>query len=59
MCDVTKCNRGPILGYSAFGPRSKKDVSICEYHWKKHCDDDDKFDIKTHFYPLRIEKNKK
>ncbi len=59
MCDVKRCNRPSILGYSAFGPKRNKDVSICEYHWEKHCDDDDKFDIKTYFYPPRVEKKKR
>lgn len=56
MCDVTKCNRPTSLGYSAFGPGKNKDVSICEYHWEKHCDEKDKFDIVEHFYPIRVEK---
>jgi len=51
MCDVTRCKRDPIMGYSAFVPDRKKDVRICEYHWEKHCDDEDKFDIRKYFYP--------
>lgn len=59
MCDVAKCKREPMLGYSAFGPKRNKDVRICEYHWEKHCDDNDKFDIRTHFYPPRVAKKKR
>jgi hypothetical protein len=58
MCDVSRCRREPMLSYAAFGPKRNKDVSICDYHWTKHCDDDDKFDIKTYFYPPRVEKKK-
>ena len=58
MCDIAKCKREPILGYSAFGPKRNKDVSVCQYHWEKHCDDEDKFDIREHFYPTRVAKNK-
>jgi len=47
-----------MLSYAAFGPNRNKDVRICDYHWYKHCDDDDKFDIITHFYPIRVAKKK-
>ena len=50
MCDVARCKRHPILSYAAFGKRTK-DVSVCQYHWEKHCNDADKFDIRLHFYP--------
>ncbi len=59
MCDVTHCKKETAIGYSAFGPGRKKDVDICEFHWEKHCDDDDKFDIREHFYPTRVVKKKK
>jgi hypothetical protein len=59
VCDVAKCKRPSILGYSAFGPGRNKDVSICDHHWEKHCDDNDKFDLKTYFYPTRVAKKKK
>ncbi len=50
-CDVKRCRRASFLGYTAFGPRRKKEVDVCEYHWEKHCDEGDKFDLRTHFYP--------
>ena len=59
MCDVSRCKRVPLLGYSAFGPQQTKDVDICNYHWEKHCDYADKFDIKDHFYPTQVEKKNK
>jgi hypothetical protein len=48
-----------MLSYAAFGPGRTKDVSVCDYHWSKHCDDDDKFDLKEHFYPPRVAKKAK
>jgi hypothetical protein len=56
MCDVGKCKRPSALGYSAFGPGRNKDVHICEYHWEKHCDDHDKFDLREYFYPSKEKK---
>ena len=50
ICDVARCKRPSIVGYAAF-TNSKKEVSICEYHWGAHCDDNDTFDIRTHFFP--------
>ena len=52
MCDVSRCKRPTLLSYAAFGAKRTKDVSVCEYHWFKHCDDGDKFDLRTHFYPV-------
>ena len=51
MCHVGRCKRQPYLGYAAFGAKSTKEVSVCEYHWKKHCNEADKFDLKLYFYP--------
>lgn len=51
MCDVSRCKRGVMLSYAAFGARRTKSVDVCEYHWVKHCDEGDKFDLRTHFYP--------
>ena len=51
MCHVGKCNRPTLLGYAAFGAKRTKDVDVCEYHWKKHCNEVDKFDLRLHFYP--------
>ena len=50
-CDVKRCRRASFLGYAAFGPRRKKEVDVCMFHWEKHCDEGDKFDLRTHFYP--------
>lgn len=51
MCDINRCKRHPILSYTAFGGKRKKDVSICQWHWDKHCNGTDKFDIRLYFYP--------
>ena len=51
-CDVRKCQRPSYLGYEAF-KRTNRCVGVCEWHWRKHCDDNDKFDLRTHFYPKR------
>ncbi len=59
MCDVAKCKRESALGYAAFGSKRNKEVSICNHHWQKHCDDGDKFDIREHFYPTQVVKKKK
>lgn len=50
MCDVKRCRRSIYLGYEAF-INVRRSVNVCEFHWKKHCDDDDKFDLRTHFEP--------
>jgi len=50
-CEVKRCRRSVLLIYSAFGPRRNKDVSVCEYHWGKHCDEGDAFDLRSYFYP--------
>ena len=52
-CDVARCNRLSSLQYEDFGPRRQKVVSLCEYHWEKHCDDEDKFDVREYFYPSK------
>ena len=51
MCHVGRCKRQTMLSYAAFGENSTKDVDVCQYHWKKHCDEADKFDLRLHFYP--------
>lgn len=38
MCEVGKCKRPPALGYYNY--------EVCQFHWDKHCDEDDKFDLK-------------
>ena len=50
-CDVKRCRKAPLLSYTAFGPRRTKEVSVCEYHWEKHCDEADRFDLREYFYP--------
>ena len=52
VCDVKRCQQPMYLSYAAFGARRTKDVSVCQRHWTKHCDDEDKFDLRTHFYPV-------
>lgn len=52
MCDVSRCKQPTLLTYAAFGAKRTKDVSVCEHHWTKHCDDKDKFNLITHFYPV-------
>jgi len=60
MCDVARCKRDPILQYAAFGSKRNRCVDVCDYHWEKHCDDADKFDIREHFYPSKkVAKKKK
>ena len=52
MCDVARCKRPTMLTYAAFAKEWKaKDVKVCEYHWKKHCDEGDTFDLRVHFKP--------
>jgi hypothetical protein len=55
-CDVKRCRRPMLISYAAFGARRTKDVSVCQYHWDKHCDDEDKFDLRLYFYPVDKEK---
>jgi hypothetical protein len=50
-CEIKRCRRHSLLGYGAFGPRRTKEVGVCEYHWEKHCDEEDKFDLRSYFYP--------
>ena len=59
MCDVGRCKHPSLLQYAAFGPGRTKSVGVCDHHWEKHCDDDDKFDLKQHFYPTRVAKKTK
>ena len=51
MCHVGKCHKPTMLSYAAFGAKRTKDVDVCEYHWVKHCDEADQFDLRLHFYP--------
>ena len=55
MCEVSRCKRPTMLTYAAFEEPKKgkriKDVAVCEYHWQKHSDDDDAFDLRVYFAP--------
>ena len=52
MCDVARCKRPVMLTYASFKKEWKiKDVKVCEYHWNKHCDDKDIFDLRVCFKP--------
>ena len=52
MCDVPRCKRPIMLTYASFKEEWKvKDVKVCEYHWHKHCDDKDPFDLRVCFKP--------
>lgn len=53
MCEVSRCRQPMLLTYGAFGARRTREVIVCERHWNKHCDDGDKFDLRTHFYPVK------
>lgn len=46
-CDVARCKQPSLLIYADL-PKNKE-VSVCEKHWLKHCDEDDKFDLKKEF----------
>ncbi len=50
-CQVKRCRQHAYLLYGAFGPRRTKEVAVCQPHWERHCDEDDKFDLVAHFYP--------
>ncbi len=51
VCDVGRCKQLPVMQYAAFGPRRNKVVDVCDKHWELHCDEVDKFDLRTYFYP--------
>ena len=61
-CEVARCRRVSMLSYAAFASvsaRAKtKDVQVCEFHWTKHCSSEDKFDLRTHFFPNANKKEK-
>ena len=52
-CEVARCRRPMLITYAAFNGHTFKpktgEVRICQHHWSKHCDDNDKFDIRNHF----------
>ncbi len=51
MCDVSRCKRVIMLTYDAFTDKRMKEAEVCQYHWEKHCDEGDTFDIRVHFQP--------
>ncbi len=58
-CDVKSCRKDSRLSYEAFGPGQKKSVGVCEQHWAKHCDEEDKFNLIEHFYPSQVAKKRR
>ena len=50
-CQVKYCRNPHLLVFAAFGPRRTKEVAVCQAHWERHCDDEDKFNLIEHFYP--------
>jgi len=40
-CDVPDCNRKIFMGWEVLGHSHQ----ICEYHWRRHCNDNDDFDL--------------
>lgn len=48
-CEIGKCKQFPLLTYAHFPDFPHKQVEVCERHWAKHCDEDDKFDLKVYF----------
>ena len=44
-CDVTDCKRPMFMGFEAFNIKKR----VCEYHYKRHCNDNDDFSLLTEF----------
>lgn len=42
VCKVKNCRRPRVMSYYQFH-------WCCEYHWKRHCDEDDSFNLKKEF----------
>ena len=40
-CDIPNCGRTFSVGWQCYG-QSKH---VCEYHWNRHCNDNDTFDL--------------
>ncbi len=57
VCDVSRCNRVVMLTYDAFVDKRRKEASICQHHWDKHCDEGDAFDIRVYFQSKQEKKN--
>lgn len=50
-CEVDhykRCTLESMVIYAAFRDKTKE-VHVCEKHWEKHCDPEDKFDLREHF----------
>jgi hypothetical protein len=58
-CDVGRCNRSSIVQYAAFEHNSGLAVEVCDRHWEKHCDDNERFDLRKHFSAARVAKKVK
>ena len=52
-CDVGRCKKPSELKYSAFEVKNPKTVGVCWKHWEKHCDEEDKFDLRKYFSTKR------
>lgn len=48
LCGVPRCRRPRMLLYAAKrnGERTAQPIGVCEYHWSKHCDEEDPFDLR-------------
>ena len=57
LCDVKECNRATYMGWRPLTERLGR--QICEYHWQRHKDEKDSFDLFYKFgftRPVRIRK---
>ena len=43
ICEIKRCKREADMTYWHNADKKR----ICDYHWERHCDDNDKFDLKT------------
>jgi len=56
-CDVSGCQRETYMGWRPL--TESRGRQICEYHWRRHCDEKDSFDLFDEFKfrrPLGIRK---
>ncbi|HUW21024.1 MAG TPA: hypothetical protein VMW16_17125 [Sedimentisphaerales bacterium] len=47
ICDVKGCNRATYMGWRPLTERLGR--QICEYHWRRHLDKQDSFDLFDEF----------
>ena len=47
LCDVNGCRNLPLLGWRPLTERRGR--QICEYHWRRHLDKQDSFDLFDEF----------